>query len=170
MAEGTLRFDNLERVLMGYAQQVSQQYRENLEADGKVASGKLSQNITCRIDNNGKVYDVVLVLEDYWKWVEYDTGRRKNSGSVPSLREAILKWIQVKPVIPRPMNGKLPTQEQLAYLIARKIANEGTKGSHALRDAVNLKTEEWEGLIRQALKKDIDRYINDLIMVKKMSL
>jgi hypothetical protein len=44
-------------------------------------------------------------LPEYWKYVE--DGRK--SGKYPPL-ETIKKWIEVKPVLPRPLaNGKLPT-------------------------------------------------------------
>lgn len=43
---------------------------------------------------------------------------------------AIEKWIEVKPVLPRPdKNGKLPTMKQLAFLIARNMAKVGALSS-----------------------------------------
>lgn len=145
-----LTFRNLQRVLMQYAETVVQQYRENLTASDRIASGELINNITYSVQENGQWYEVVLTLEDYWKYVEYDT--RPHFPPVSK----ILEWVRVKPVLPRPgANGKLPTEKQLAYLIARKISIVGTEGSHDLRDAVSLTTEQWREKIRIALMKDL---------------
>ena len=65
-----------------------------------------------------------MSFADYWKWAEY--GRKP--GKFPPI-EKIKEWIKVKPILPRPTDGKLPTENQLAFLIARKIATKGTKGS-----------------------------------------
>ena len=145
-----LTFRNLQRVLMQYAETVVQQYRENLTASDRIASGELINNITYSVQENGQWYEVVLTLQDYWKYVEYDTRPH-----FPPISK-ILEWVRVKPVLPRPdANGKLPTEKQLAYLIARKISIVGTEGSHDLRDAVNLTTEQWREKIRVALMKDL---------------
>lgn len=150
MATETLTFGNLQRVLMQYAETVVARYKDNLMASDRVASGELINTITYQVEDYGTMYEVSLNLQDYWKYVEYDTRPH-----FPPVKK-ILEWVRVKPVLPRPdARGKLPTQQQLAYLIARKIAREGTEGSHDLRDAVNLTTDEWRQKILTALMKDV---------------
>lgn len=70
--------------------------------------------------------------------------------------KAIEKWIEVKPILPRPMsNGQLPTQKQLAYLIARKIGLEGTKGRGVLQDRIdNANMVFWDD-IENAVMEDL---------------
>jgi hypothetical protein len=97
-------------------------------------------------------------LMDYWRYIEMDT--------VPHWppRDAILKWIQVKPVLPRPMkNGKLPTPEQLAFLISRKIAVFGTTGIPDLTDSVEDMDRQFAERIAAALAQDVGNYIRKVI-------
>lgn len=71
-------------------------------------------------------------MEDYFKWAENGRG----PGKFPPI-EKIKEWIRIKPVLPRQINSKLPTENQLAYLISRKIALEGTKGNHLFEKTIN---------------------------------
>lgn len=73
---------------------------------------------------------------------------------------AIKQWVEVKPVIPRPMsNGKLPTVNQLVYLIARKIGLEGTIGKHLLQTSVDNVWGVFEEFIAEAFAKDLEKDI-----------
>ena len=104
MEENTLiRLEALQAVLGEYAEEVARYYKENLDRDDRYASGKLVQSVESRIAVNGQAYQVQLRLEDYWKYVEWDT---RPHWPPPS---ALLQWIEVKPVLPQPgRNGKLP--------------------------------------------------------------
>lgn len=96
--------------------------KQKLDNNGTNSSGKLGKSIRGKIKYDGKWLNITLSIENYWKYVEY--GTRPHFPPV----DAIQKWIQVKPVLPQPLkNGKLPTQKQLAFLIARKISRVGTK-------------------------------------------
>lgn len=86
------------------------------------ASGTLSKSIKGIVKMNDKYLTVSISLEDYWKYIEY--GTKPHFPPVDKIRE----WIRVKPVLPRPLaSGKLPTENQLAFLIGRKISKFGTK-------------------------------------------
>lgn len=114
------------------ASEFAQAYKQSLVADNKVASGSLTKNIKSRVKYDGKWLEIILSLEDYWKYVEY--GRKP--GKFPPI-DKIRNWILIKPILPRPLsNGKLPTTNQLAYLISRKIATKGIKPTYALRDSI----------------------------------
>ena len=56
--------------------------------------------------------------------------------------------------MPREINGKLPTEQQLAYLIGRKSAQDGIAGTHDLANAKDTAKSEFENEIREALKAD----------------
>ena len=99
-------------------------------------------------------------MADYWKYIE--NGR--NPGKFPPTSK-ILEWIMVKPVIPRPdQNGKLPTPKQLAYLIGRKIANEGYEGSHDLQRANDTILEKYQNKIVAALSQDLGGYLQKIVI------
>lgn len=96
--------------------------RQTLASNGTNSSGQLSKSIKSIVKQNGKWIEISISLDDYWKYVEYGT-----KPHFPPI-EAIRKWIRVKPILPKPLqNGKLPTENQLAFLIARKISKVGTR-------------------------------------------
>lgn len=103
-----------------------------LDSNGTNASNDLKNSIRGIVQQNGKYIVISIELEDYWKYVEYET-----KPHFPPL-SAIKKWISVKPVLPRPLpSGKLPTANQLSYLIARKISKVGTKPQPFLKPTIN---------------------------------
>lgn len=145
-------FPNLTRVLNEYGQGLVENYKAALGAESINASGELANSVKYVIDDKVKGrFEVKLELLEYWKYVEY--GRK--AGKMPPI-SAIKQWIEVKPIIPRPMkNGKLPTTNQLAYLISRKIGLEGTKGRGVLSERIeNANRVFWED-IEDAILKDL---------------
>jgi len=130
---------------------VAELYRKQLADDGVNASGNLS-NFTTEYEYDGKHFILYFNLADYWKYAEYGRG----PGKFPPL-DAIKNWIQVKPIIPVPdVRGKIPTTNQLAFLIGRKIANEGTQGKHSLTKAMlSTKMDSIVNEIKNALIEDI---------------
>ena len=96
------------------------------------ATGNLALNQEKIIQYDGRFFSIYLSLEDYWKYLEYGT-----KPHFPPL-EKIKEWIRIKPVVPLPQaNGKLPTENQLAFLIGRKISRVGTPATHLLEDTQN---------------------------------
>ena len=115
-------------------------WREHLLDEEHWASGKLGNEMTfdTYIDRNG--YHITITLPEYAAYL--NDGTKPHWPPVDKIRE----WIKVKPVLPRPgRNGKLPSTEQLAYLIGRKISKVGTKPT-----------------------KIIDRTINDFDLINKL--
>lgn len=150
MAEDTLKFDNLLRVLEEYGNAVRNGYQDALIRSNSIAGGELLNSVEFNVNSKGRSFAVVLTLMDYWRYVEEGT---RSHWPPPS---AILKWIQAKPVIPRPdANGRLPSPKQLAYLIGRKIAREGTKGTHDLSNTLDALNAEYRGKIAEAFAKDV---------------
>ena len=153
-----LNTDNLQKVLEEYAVAVRNLYQDRLILHDRIASGKLLNDINAHVEYDGQTYEVQLDLWNYWRYIEMDT---EPHWPPPS---AILKWIQIKPVLPRPMkNGKLPTPQQLAYLIGRKIAVFGTKGIPDLTDSVEDMNRAFRERIAAALAQDMGGYIRKLV-------
>lgn len=148
-----IKFDNLQAALEEYGNVIAEQYKSNLKANGHKATENLINSITSHITVNGYEYAIELTLEDYYKYVE--EGRRP--GKFPPV-DKILEWIKVK-------NGKLPTEKQLAFLISRKIANEGTKGTYDLEKAIDTTINEWDEKITDALDKDVMNCIDEILLM-----
>lgn len=105
--------------------------KNKLKANDSYASGDLVNSIRGIVKQNGKYIVISIQLEDYWKYIE--NGTKPHWPPV----DAIKKWISVKHVLPRPLkNGKLPTTNQLAYLIGRKISKVGTKAKPFLKPTI----------------------------------
>jgi hypothetical protein len=122
-----------------------------LADEGINASSTLSNTADVEVQLNGDKLLISLNLEPYWRYVEY--GRRP--GKFPPI-DAIRNWIKVKPVVPDARTGKVPSEDQLAFLIARKISREGIPARHAINKAVyNDATED----IIQAIKGEIVRQL-----------
>lgn len=106
--------------------------KNKLKANDSNASGTLSNSIRGIVKQNGKYIVISIQLEDYYQFVE--NGRK--AGKYPPIN-AIKNWISVKPVLPRPLkSGKLPTANQLAFLIARKISKVGIKPKPFLKPTI----------------------------------
>lgn len=156
-----IKFDNLQAALEEYGNVIAEQYKSNLKANGHKATGNLINSITSHITVNGYEYAIELTLEDYYKYVE--EGRRP--GKFPPVSK-ILEWVKVKRILPTPMaNGKLPTEKQLAFLISRKIAEKGTKGTYDLEKAMDTTINEWDEKITDALDKDIMNCIDEILLM-----
>ena len=109
-----LNTDNLQKVLEEYAVAVRNLYQDRLILHDRIASGKLLNDINAHVEYDGQTYEVQLDLWNYWRYIEMDT---EPHWPPPG---ALLKWIHWKISMPRPLkNGKLPTPEQLDFLIRR---------------------------------------------------
>lgn len=149
-----MTFPHTAEVLERYAKEFIERYKMELVNSGRPASGALIDSLKYQVKMDGNVFAVDISLKDYWKYIENGTAPH-----FPPL-SAIRRWIEVKPVIPRPMeNGKLPTLQQLAFLIGRKISEVGTKGSHDLERANDTLLSEMEMSIAAAVTEDLESQV-----------
>lgn len=154
MEDELIQFPHLQKALEECIIELRNAYQDNLIDSDRIASGGLLNSVEIVTTFGNQYFAVGLKLADYWKYVEYDT---KPHFPPPS---AILDWIKVKPILPTPdKNGKLPTPEQLAFLIGRKIAKVGTKGSHDLKKAEDQLRDMVEEKIEKALDEDVNVWI-----------
>lgn len=150
-------FENLTSVLNDFGKFLVEEYKDKLILEDVNASDNLYNSVTYMVERNNTTYEVKLNLMHYWKYVE--NGRRAGAKMPPI--SAIEKWIEVKPVLPRPMaNGKLPTNKQLAYLIARKISIDGIAPRPLLQQSVDEVWRSMQEFIAEALAKDMEKEIN----------
>lgn len=133
-------------------------YRHQLKENDINATGNLS-SFDYDIEFDDKSFRVYFNLEEYWKWVEY--GRR--AGKQPPI-DPIYNWIKIKPIVPKPRNGKIPTQRQLAFAISKSIGEHGTRGKHPLKNTLgSIEATNIVSEIKNLLIKQINNEIKDAI-------
>lgn len=146
------------QILEQYGNQIINDYRRLLYEGGSNASGLLGNSLVSRVNAEDGIYEVSLEIQDYWKYLEF--GRK--AGKFPNI-DAIKKWIQVKPVTPTVYNGKLPTLDQLAYLISRKIARDGIEPRYYLTNTlIKLDLKPLEDGITRILETNIDNALRQV--------
>lgn len=143
---------HVQAVMEEMAIAIRNEYQDNLIRNDRIASGDLLNNIEYEVTRGDFTYTIYVKMKDYWYYVE--NGRK--AGKWPPI-DNILNWIKIKPVLPRPnAEGKLPTPQQLAFLIARKIGEEGTQGTHDLRKATDTIWDTFEDRLYEAIDADVD--------------
>ena len=143
---------HVQAVMEEMAIAIRNEYQDNLIRNDRIASGNLLNNIEYEITRGDFTYTIYVKMKDYWYYVE--NGRK--AGKWPPIQN-ILDWIKIKPVLPRPnAEGKLPTPQQLAFLIARKIGEEGTEGTQDLRKATDTIWDTFEDRLYEAIDEDVD--------------
>lgn len=160
-----ITFQHLQEALAQYGQAIREGYKENLSKSGRRATGNLITSVNTKVNVDGNEFEIELQLADYWYYVE--EGRNPTTAttpSIPNLREKILEWIKVKPILPHPdKNGKLPTDEQLAFLISRKIHNEGFEGSNDLEHT--MEEIDYDTIIEEALAADVMECFDEILAI-----
>lgn len=142
-------------VLNDFGRFLVEEYKDKLILNDVNASDELYNSVVYMVEQHNTTFEVKLELAHYWKYVE--NGRK--AGKWPPI-SAIEKWVEIKPVLPRPMdNGKLPTTQQLAFLIARKIGLEGIKPRPLLQQSVDEVWENMSEFIAEAFAKDLEKEI-----------
>lgn len=166
MADALFNIDNFMAVLEDLARDAENAYKDNIRNHDHIASGILLQSIHTTIEVRGTTYIVWMEMDDTWKYVEYDTKPHWPP------RDAILQWIRIKPVLPSPdENGRIPSQESLAFLISRAMAGEspnpqkkgGTKGTHDFQTARDGVTAFYEERLLEALERDVLDYVERVL-------
>lgn len=164
MAEQLLAFPATEAVLKRLAEDVKAGYIDQLRKNGhwtRDGRDRLIDTITTQVTVDDKTFTASLNMNHYWKYLEEGiapAGKFGNPGwkSFPH----ILRWVEIKPVIPRPdSRGRIPSPKSLAYLIVRKrniVGDPGTHGFEKTRDAV---LPPYYEQIREALAQDIGNYL-----------
>lgn len=137
-----------------YAEKAKELYKRKLTDKGINASYKLLNSVETTVKRGDDTFTVVINLEPYWIYVENGRG----PGKFPPI-DKILEWIRCKPVIPySDSRGRLPTEEQLAFLIARKIAEQGTEPRRVLAETVEELNNYYLPKLQQALDRDFARF------------
>lgn len=172
--EQLIDFTELQQVLKDYAKDARELYKYQISLGGKNASRKLIDSVNSKIIVGEQTYEVCLNLRKYWKYIE--GGSRGKISSPPGAVYpahfppvgVLINWINVKPILPRPNDqGQIPSPKQLAYLIGRKIENEGIEPFPALETTKEELDKIYHEKLSVALGHDIGNYIRKVIAVKQ---
>ena len=153
-----MKFSRTESLLNSFAQTIVNKYREQIK---EYASGKLYKTIDYSITSQNDSYLVTSNLEEYWKNISY--GRKPGSRMPPV--SAIENWIKVRKIIPRPValkSGKqrVPTVQQLAYVIARSISRKGIAPRPFMRKSIEETIETFKDKLSAAVREDVLENLN----------
>lgn len=145
--------DGILRVVQNWGNELIAQMQNRLRSNKTNASSSLSQSIQPQIKQTNNIR-LTILMEDYWQYVE--DGRR--AGKMPPIKN-IYEWIQNK----RPVQQKIAQSpdriaatKSLAYVIARKIGQKGTKAQPFV-------TPSLKKVTTQTLAERIGTYIADTL-------
>ena len=163
-----MEWKNTKLVLDEFGKQFIDAYRSGLDAKNANASKGLYNSLNFEVKIGKQSINLDILLNDYWKYLEY--GCKGTETSYPDAyypahfppTKAIEEWIKIKPVIPEQRNGKLPTQKQLAFLIARSIYRKGIEPRFIFRDAVDDIWEQLKDALNEAIEKDVENNIKEI--------
>lgn len=150
-----MKYDNLEKYLDDYAEEVANDYEQYLAAQ----KYDIAKTITTNIKRFGNVYTVNLNMAEYWKYIEY--GRK--AGKRPPIN-AILTWVRKKGITPR--GGVKMSDRSLAFMIAKKIGKVGIQPRPVLFEKI-VKSKNFETNVLKALQKDIKAELDAIKNNKK---
>lgn len=100
------------------------------------------------------------LFNEYWYYLAYGRGPSKSGSKPGKLKDIIREWIRENNIIANERDGITPTEEQLIYLITRKLHREGYKG----RDFVTPVMEAFEAKLQDAWQKDLEMNIKKLFV------
>lgn len=129
---GLYTWENTQKVLEDLAPRMLDEYK-------KLGN---TENVTVTVGD----LEVSLHLPSYWYYIEHGRG----PGRFPPI-EAIQNWMTAKHIVPREDR----TVPQVSYLIARKIAREGTQGKHAAEGTIDFVKNTFLPQLYSAIVQDV---------------
>lgn len=164
--EDIINWTNLKAALDAYAAEVEEILKEKITVGDHIASHKLINNLEYHVDLGGGTVSVSLSFEDYLKYL--DLGTKPHFPPIGNGQDGtgILSWVRAKNLVQKAStyNGKLPTEKQLSYLIARKISEVGTEATHILTESIEEVNARYEVIIGEAIEKDLNEGINAILI------
>ena len=153
-----MEWKNTLECLNDFGRELVERYKDTLEQEDLNATYNLYNSVEYYIGLEDSAMQVELHLEEYWYYLE--NGRK--AGKWPPLK-AIKQWVLAKPILPR-RDNKIPKPEQLAFLIARKIGEEGTEGQHPLENTLNGIMETFKDRIEDAITRDVMNNLDEILV------
>jgi hypothetical protein len=161
-----MAFSNTSAALRQTGGLIVQRLSQGLQQDNSIASGELDKSINFNIKSTQKKIVLDITMLDYWGAV--DGGRK--AGKQPPI-DKILEWLSYPNVRDKIRFGQNDSafseseKNSLAFLIARKIGRQGTKGNNFATNVFtsSLITKELPEVILNAVAEDADLILADLL-------
>ena len=139
---------------------------QNLDEDNSNASGDLDESITFRLFNQGSTVGVKILMNDYWEFV--DKGRKPGKRPPIDKIKGWLTYPNVKSKLGHSDKFSVTDIAQvnsLAYSIAKKIGDKGTKGNDFATDVFesDLVQKDLANTLLEAVIADTDLFLEDFI-------
>ena len=140
--------------------------REGMTAVNSDASGALGQSINFNVKSTEKKIELSITMLDYWGAL--DKGRK--AGKQPPI-DKIKEWLTYPNVRDKMRFGQSDAsfteseKNSLAFLIARKIGRQGTKGNNFATNVFtsSLITNELPEVLLNAVVEDADSVLTELL-------
>jgi hypothetical protein len=161
-----MAFTNTSQALRQIGGLTVQRLGEGLSENNTDASGDLKKSISFKIRSSSKKIELDITMLDYWGAV--DEGRK--AGKQPPI-DKIKEWLSYPNVRDKIRFGQSDAQfteseqNSLAYLIAKKIGREGTKGNNFATNVFesSLITNELPEVLTDAIVEDADAILTELL-------
>lgn len=155
MALKKRQLKNVKRVLEIYAERFERVYTDKFLEN---YYPEFINGITTTTYIKQNEYGITMKLADYWKWIENGRG----PGKFPPV-DRMISWVERKIPSPTPIQTasgtRIPTPNQLAFLVGRKISREGVEGKHYLSETIEELSESFLNDIKEAIAEDIRDYL-----------
>lgn len=161
-----MAFTNTQTALRSIGGLTVQRLAQGLDENNSEASGELKKSINFNIKSSSKKIELNITMLDYWGAV--DEGRK--AGKMPPI-DKIREWLtypNVRDKIRFGQNDSAFTESErnsLAYVIARKIGQHGTRGTNFATNVFNsrLITQELPEALAEAITQDADEILTELL-------
>lgn len=161
-----MAFTNTSAALRQTGGLIVQRLSQGLQEDNAIASGELDKSISFNVKSSAKKIVLDITMLDYWGAV--DTGRR--AGKQPPI-DKIKEWLTYPNVRDKMRFGQSDAsfteseKNSLAFLIARKIGRQGTKGNNFATNVFtsDLITNELPDIVLNAVIEDADEVLAELL-------
>lgn len=174
--EDLFELTELHKVLQDYAKEAEEIYKYQIALGRHNASRTLTDTIKSNVVVGEQSYEVTLSLQEYWKYIEYGRQGTESSplkaypGAEPPGKaafppvKAILDWILIKPILPRPNKDGIEKlrPKSLAFLIGRKIQKHGIDPHPALHRTQEELDKIFHERLSAALGHDVTNYIRKI--------
>ncbi len=136
--------------------------KDSLRNANRNASNKTSDSIGFEVKEDDDKLILEVSANSNIRFLQDGRKPTKDRGGSGKLKDSIRQWIKDKPITAyKGANGRTPTEDQLVFLITRKIHREGYEGTPGLIDNVisdsliDLIAEEVGKIMAKDFKKGI---------------
>lgn len=142
-----MEFTNVIQFLNDFGRELVNKCKSNIIKYDAVKTGELLNSVRYIFSKKNASFEISIEMAEYWKYVE--NGRK--SGRFPPLKN-IRKWVMVKPSLPRPHNGKLPSLK-------------GIKPRPFFKDSLDDVMNDFESGLEDAFTKDVENEMDKITVL-----